>query len=141
MPEAALRPCPAPGCPALTKGGRCEAHRTERQRIMDSHRGTAQQRGYTYRWSQVSQQHLRQYPLCGMKDICAYEGWRGECYEQKRTTPATCTDHIIPHKGDKYLFWDPLNRQSLCSACHSKKTSIEEGGFGHLPKTSEGAHP
>jgi 5-methylcytosine-specific restriction protein A len=66
-----------------------------------------------------------------MKEVCAYEGWRGECYEQKHVTPATCTDHIIPHKGDKYLFWDPLNRQSLCDACHSKKTVREDGGFGH----------
>lgn len=67
-----------------------------------------------------------------MKDVCAYEGWRGECHAQGRITPATVTDHIIPHKGDQHLFWDFLNRQSLCRSCHSKKTALEDGGFGHV---------
>jgi len=134
MPDAALRPCSGdPRCPELTKGGPCPKHLKLRQKASDANRGTAQQRGYTYKWSLKSQQHLRQYPLCGMKDECAYEGWRGECYEQGRVTPATCTDHIIPHKGDKLLFWDPLNRCSMCDSCHSKKTAMEDGGFGHNP--------
>lgn len=39
-------------------------------------------------------------------------------------------DHIVPHKGDMTLFWDRNNWQSLCSACHKRKTVLEDGGFG-----------
>lgn len=31
-------------------------------------------------------------------------------------------DHIKPHKGDKALFFDMNNVQTLCKSCHSKKT-------------------
>jgi 5-methylcytosine-specific restriction enzyme A len=43
---------------------------------------------------------------------------------------ATVADHITPHKGDPVLFWDPDNLQSLCAACHGRKTATEDGGFG-----------
>ena len=39
-------------------------------------------------------------------------------------------DHIIPHKGDKVLFWDRSNWQPLCKTCHDTKTAREDGGFG-----------
>lgn len=38
----AMRVCPKPGCPELTPGGPCAAHRTQREQ----QRGTRQQRGY-----------------------------------------------------------------------------------------------
>jgi 5-methylcytosine-specific restriction protein A len=31
-------------------------------------------------------------------------------------------DHIIPHRGDQYLFWDQENWQALCKDCHDRKT-------------------
>jgi 5-methylcytosine-specific restriction protein A len=40
------------------------------------------------------------------------------------------TDHIVAHKGDMRLFWDPKNWQSLCGPCNSRKAALEEGGFG-----------
>jgi 5-methylcytosine-specific restriction protein A len=40
-------------------------------------------------------------------------------------------DHIVPHKGDMRLFWDPRNHQGLCERCHNSKTAREDGGFGH----------
>lgn len=42
MPQA-MRVCPRAGCPELTAGGPCPAHRREREQ----RRGTRQQRGYT----------------------------------------------------------------------------------------------
>ncbi|WP_328203649.1 hypothetical protein [Brevibacillus nitrificans] len=44
---------------------------------------------------------------------------------------ATVVDHIIPHKGDKELFWDQKNWQGLCDSHHSRKTAKEDGGFGN----------
>ena len=37
-------------------------------------------------------------------------------------TPATVVDHVIPHRGDRKLFWDEQNWQPLCKECHDKKT-------------------
>lgn len=31
--------------------------------------------------------------------------------------PPAC-DHIVPHRGDKVLFFDPNNLQTLCKPCH-----------------------
>lgn len=36
-------------------------------------------------------------------------------------------DHIIPHNGDDRLRLDPKNLQLLCIACHSAKTTREQG--------------
>jgi 5-methylcytosine-specific restriction protein A len=40
-------------------------------------------------------------------------------------TEATIIDHIIPHRGDKRLFWDRTNWQPICQACHDRKTWAE----------------
>jgi 5-methylcytosine-specific restriction protein A len=39
-------------------------------------------------------------------------------------------DHIIPHKGDKKLFWSRDNWQSLCLSCHNRKSATETGKHG-----------
>ena len=42
---------------------------------------------------------------------------------------ATC-DHIIPHNGDKTLFFDASNLQTLCKGCHDgTKQSQERTGY------------
>jgi 5-methylcytosine-specific restriction enzyme A len=64
-------------------------------------------------------QHLLASPLCV---VCAARG---------RTTRATEVDHIRPHRGDRALFFDRSNWQSLCRSCHSSKTNREDGGFGN----------
>jgi 5-methylcytosine-specific restriction endonuclease McrA len=38
-------------------------------------------------------------------------------------------DHREPHRGDKQLFWDRENLQTLCKPCHdSRKQKLERGG-------------
>jgi len=49
----------------------------------------------------------------------------------ERAVAATDVDHIVPHCGDMALFWDVLNWQPLCEACHGRKTAREDGGFGN----------
>lgn len=69
----------------------------------------------TARWQKLRLMQLRREPLCVM------------CRPQ--VTIATVADHIIPHRGDPALFWNPDNLQSLCSAHHnSDKQRIEKGG-------------
>lgn len=43
-----------------------------------------------------------------------------------RLTPATVVDHVIPHRGDRKLFWDSSNWQPLCVECHNRDKQREE---------------
>lgn len=83
-----------------------------KQRTADV-RGTATKRGYSKRWSKLAELFRRKHPLCV---ACLAEG---------RSTPAQCVDHVRPWRGDRRLFWDQSNWQSLCNACHSRKTRSE----------------
>ena len=71
----------------------------------------------TRRWQRQVKLQLKEYPLCSM------------CLERKVTTPATVADHVIPHKGDAWLFqYGEL--QSLCAHCHShRKKRLETHGY------------
>lgn len=67
------------------------------------------------RWKAKRLAQLRSKPLC------AY------CEREGRTRPATIADHVVPHKGDKSLFW--FGRlQSLCKPCHDSVKAREEHG-------------
>ena len=118
MPSKPLRPCGQPGCPELTRDGYCDAHKRQTQRDYDRQRGTAAQRGYGGRWRKARLTFLKRHPLCV------------DCQKEDRITPATVVDHIIPHKGDRQLFWDSGNWQALCAYHHNLKTATEDGGFG-----------
>lgn len=39
---------------------------------------------------------------------------------------ATDVDHIEPHRGDRLKFWHG-DLQSLCKACHGRKTAKDNG--------------
>lgn len=93
-------------------------------------RRSAFSRGYTKGWSKASKAFRLAYPLCGMRppdaDGRPVPPVMSLCFIEGRTTPATLVDHVIPHRGNQALFDDPLNRQSMCDACHSRKTQIED---------------
>ncbi|RZS80644.1 HNH endonuclease [Pigmentiphaga kullae] len=91
------------------------------------------QRGYDYRWQKARAEHLRLHPHCVycLRDagIQASDpaGVVIECAE--RGVPVPCgnvVDHKIPHRGDKALFWDRSNWQTLCSTHHSGAKQREE---------------
>lgn len=115
MPSRPKKPCARPGCSELVEAGQryCEQHKRQEQKRYDNQRGTSAQRGYTARWQRARKRYLAEHPLCV------------ECEKQGRLTPATVVDHVIPHKGDRRLFWDQGNWQSLCKRCHDKKTARE----------------
>lgn len=71
----------------------------------------------TKRWKAIRSQRLNEDPLCKY------------CMDRGKATPATIIDHINPHRGDEALFFNYLNTQSLCKACHdSVKQSFEKTG-------------
>jgi 5-methylcytosine-specific restriction protein A len=124
MPSLAPHPCSG-GCGRLVKRGKCEACQSKFRKQADSHRGTAQERGYTAGWARYSKAFRKRFPLCGQGPR-----WSDEvpspfgCLAQDRYVAGEQTDHIIPvsQGGD---FWDDRNHQSLCTSCHSRKTQRE----------------
>lgn len=116
MPARFKKQCKKIGCSNLTDNanGYCVEHQPERYRY-DKARLSSYQRGYDNRWRKYRLWFLEYHPLCS---LCG--------------DPATVVDHIIPHKGDKKLFWDANNHQALCKACHDAKTAREDGGFGNM---------
>jgi 5-methylcytosine-specific restriction protein A len=116
MPYAAKQPCSG-GCGRLVGHGRCagcQAKRPERQRK------TSAQRGYGYRWQKSSKLWLQAHPLA-----VDYFGTHDGVVKL-----AEVVDHIVPHRGDMQLFWDPNNWQGLTKEDHDRKTALEDGGFG-----------
>lgn len=113
MPWSMRRPCRHPGCAKISVRGKvyCAEHA---DRESDRMRGTAAERGYDGRWREARANFLTLNPLCK------------ECLKEGRAEPATRVDHIIPHRGDKRLFWDRSNWQGLCETHHNRKTARGE---------------
>ena len=108
MPSKPKRPCRFPGCPNLCDTGvYCKEHI---QYSTDRVRGGADARGYNSEWRKARDDFLQRNPLCV------------ECMRNGEVRPATVVDHIIPHRGDRRLFWDETNWQPLCAAHHNEKT-------------------
>jgi 5-methylcytosine-specific restriction protein A len=130
MPRAAPRPCTYPGCRQLAEiGARCKQHESQFRKAHDAKRGSASERGYDGRWQQTRIAYLRSHPLCVA------------CEKMGRITPATVIDHIIPHRGDRALFWQSSNWQPLCKPCHDRKTATEDGGGFYQRRGGGGSNP
>lgn len=64
-------------------------------------------------WRKVRTLKLQQNPMCE------------ECERNGRLTPAQMVDHIVPiNKGGAML--DMENMQSLCNACHNRKSAKDK---------------
>lgn len=125
MANKALRFCAHPGCSELVTSGYCEEHKAQKEeeikaqdRERDRSRATSAERGYDNKWRKARRVYLQMNPLCV------------ECLKNGVLTPATVVDHIKPHKGNKELFWDKSNWQSLCKKHHDIKTAKEDGRWG-----------
>jgi 5-methylcytosine-specific restriction enzyme A len=82
------------------------------------------------RWRKLRASVLRAHPVCVA------------CAAVKRITPSTTVDHIIPHKGNWMLMWDPANLQALCQSCHSSaKQRQEHRGNEAVDLNEWGIHP
>lgn len=69
----------------------------------------------TYRWQIIRAAQLQSEPLCKF------------CMDRGQVTAATVADHVEPHRGDEYKFWNG-KLQSLCKQCHdSDKQRMERG--------------
>lgn len=121
MPRA-LRPCTAPGCPNLTKRGRCQGCQAQAERA----RGTARQRGYDGRHERIFRAGvLRRDPLCVCTD-------QGHGHGPRCLRPSRVADHwplsrreLVARGLDPY---DPAHGRGLCSVCDPKQTARRQPG-------------
>lgn len=112
--------CRHTGCSTLVEAGYCDKHTKDKQSY-DRYRGSSTDRGYDARWRRYREVFLKGHPICECED-CKKNGW---------VYPASVVDHIIPHKGNYDLFWDPGNHQAMYKKHHDIKTAREDGGFGN----------
>ena len=103
MPQRAKRPC-AGRCGTLVETGFCPA--CQERGKGSAGRKTAAQRGYDGKWQRYRRLFLSEHPLCA--DPFGLHGLV--------LVLATVVDHIVPHRGDKRLFWRGSNHQGLCKS-------------------------
>lgn len=104
MPQHALRPCTAPGCPNLVGRGRCPDHALQHER----QRGSAARRSYGPRHKRQRVLVLARDPICRGCDLA----------------PSTVDDHVVPITAGGSAS-DDMNQQGLCTNCHGYKTAKE----------------
>lgn len=122
MPIGPPHACATPGCSAqVPRGrGRCD----DCARKANQARGTFHQRGYDAQWRSLRLRHLQAHPLCA------------RCQADGRITAATVVDHRRPWQSGaddqerQRLKYDSNNLESMCAPHHSRKTVLEDGGFG-----------
>lgn len=117
----AKRPCKGLRCGVLVEigsGSYCDACKAKG--CGKDQRPGSTERGYNSKWQRESKAYLVANPIA--------VDWFKE--HGGRLFAAECVDHIVPHRGDKKLFWDRNNWQGLTKADHDRKTAIEDGGFG-----------
>lgn len=124
-----LKPCRHAGCTELVRGGGyCAKHKNISLGMLRSvgrERRESAAWHYLYdtvRWRKMRAAQLIAEPFCRS---CAKAGIRRR---------ADDVDHIIPHRGDKKIFYDASNLQSLCHSCHSRKTIAERTGTLRPPE-------
>ena len=79
-------------------------------------RPSAAKRGYDRHWRKARLVYLGENPLCV------------RCGDRGFVIAAEVVDHVVPHKGNRDLFWDRANWQALCKPCHDWKTLTEDVG-------------
>lgn len=68
----------------------------------------------TSAWSRLRYAHLSCEPFCRF------------CRKGGVIRVAEVVDHVEPHKGDRAMFFDANNLQSLCRPCHDRVKQAEE---------------
>jgi 5-methylcytosine-specific restriction enzyme A len=117
MPTRSKRPCKYPGCPHLEEqDGYCATHQDQAKA-----KETYPERHGLYgpAWRRRRMAYL------------ASHVWCEDCLElePKIYTVASDVHHVIPHRGDRAIFYSsPL--RALCHAHHSKRTTNETARDG-----------
>ncbi len=128
MPSKPLRPCRQPGCNHLTQAGYCQEHahladaeKRERNRRYDRHKRDKQADAF---YHSVEWDRARPQALIRDNYLCQ------DCLNEKKITPASLVDHIIPLKVAWHLRTTLSNLRSLCDRHHAAKTADDRRRYG-----------
>ena len=80
-------------------------------------------------WSRIRKRRLADDPLCVM------------CLAEGKTNAATIVDHVVPHKGNRELFFSYANTQSLCETHHNRDKQRMEARGEIKSASSSNAEP
>lgn len=105
-----LRVCNEPGCPELTDGPRCEAHRKQDRKRSDAKRPSPRVRGYDAEHEADRAAYFAAFPICQ---------WHEGCIER-----ATDLDHIDGNPFNR----DWSNYRGYCHSHHSRRTARDQKG-------------
>jgi 5-methylcytosine-specific restriction protein A len=91
-------------------------HAAAAKKKLDASRPNATVRGYGLAWRKKRDAYLCQHPWC-------------ESGTHAENIPATDVDHKVSKRigGSD----DASNLEALCHECHSRKTALEDGRWGH----------
>ena len=111
MPRRPRRPCSHPGCPRFRP---CALHLTS-----TPYRGSSTAQGYGAGWHKISDRVLAEEPVC-------------PGYERPCGDPTSVVDHIqARRRGGTDA---RSNLRAYCRSCHSRKTVVEDRGWGNAPR-------
>lgn len=114
MPRRPRPPCPIPGCPELTTGGRCTTHEREANRDRASRGGAV----YTTRWQRIRKAYLYAHPWCV---LCSALATVADHFPESRR-------ELVARGESKPDAWSRL--RPLCTSCHNSETAKHQpGGF------------
>jgi 5-methylcytosine-specific restriction endonuclease McrA len=82
----------------------------------------------TVAWLAIRAKRLAEEPLCR------------RCKARGRLVLANTCDHVEPHRGNRDLFFNYSNTQSLCPLCHNSSKQSEERR-GHAIGTGADGRP
>ena len=74
---------------------------------------------YTARWKALRLEVLK-------RDAYTCQKTGQVCVGRYPSPTSPVVDHIIPHRGDERLFWDPANLQTVSKEYHDKVKQAEE---------------
>ncbi len=74
--------------------------------------------GY-HRWYGLGRWKKRAHAQLAAQPLCAF------CLRTNKITPATIVDHVVPHRGNEYAFWNG-EVQSLCAYHHNSHKKQDE---------------
>lgn len=116
--------CVVPGCEDVARpgGNRCAEHEAERKARRKASRAAAQRTEHAASWRALYADRRWRHASAG---FLRRNKWCADCGALGVHELATDVDHVVPHKGDRRLFWNRSNWQALCHRCHSRKTARE----------------
>lgn len=120
MPSKPFKPCKSLGCNELTRNKYCAKHiekEKETVRYYDKYIRNKSSRSFynSKQWREMRELiYRRDYGLCV------------QCRSNGIIKIGDVVDHIIPIRVDWSKRLKPSNLQTLCHACHNKKTKEDE---------------